>query len=148
VGEKLRVRGLAASHLSVFVRTNQFNADAKYTGHASMRLSPATSFSPALNQAAQQLLQRCFRPGFRYWKAGVMVDGLLPEGKGEADLFHAGNQVRETRLMAALDTVNQRFGRGTVQRAAMGIKQEWKMRRDNLSPSYTTAWGDLPRVKA
>jgi len=75
----------------VFVRTNQFNADAKYTGGAGLTLSPASSFTPALNDAAQQLLKRCFKPGFRYWKAGVIVDGLVPDAIKQPDMFNAGH---------------------------------------------------------
>ena len=141
-------RKLAASYISVFIRTNQFNADAKYTGHAGLALSPASSFSPALTQAAQILLERCFRSGFRYWKAGVMVDGLLQESKVQRDLFSTGHEVQETKLMAALDAVNLKFGRTAVHLASTGINSPWHMKREKLSPRSTTSWQELPRVKA
>jgi DNA polymerase V len=44
--------------------------------------------------------------------------------------------------------VNQRFGRGTMQLAGQGLKPRWTMRREMLSPRFTTCWEELPRVKA
>jgi DNA polymerase V len=148
VGEKLRARNLAASYLSVFVRTNQFNADAKYNGGAGVKLSPASSFTPALNDAAQRLLTRCYQPGFRYWKAGVIVDGLLPAAAVPPDLFDQANKPQEAQLMAAVDTINERFGRGAVRFAGVGLEQRWKMRREKLSSCFTTDWQGLLHVRA
>jgi len=49
--------------------------------------------------------------------------------------------------MAALDGINHGFGRGTLQIASAGLELVWKMRREKLSPSFTTAWRDLLVVK-
>ena len=47
--EKLRRRKLAASYLSVFIRTNQFNADPKYSDGRGATISPATNNTLKLN---------------------------------------------------------------------------------------------------
>ncbi|MDO5675404.1 MAG: DUF4113 domain-containing protein [bacterium] len=47
--------------------------------------------------------------------------------------------------MAAIDTVNREVGR--VHLAASGLNPTWAMRRQHLSPAYTTRWADLPRVQ-
>jgi len=44
--------------------------------------------------------------------------------------------------------VNQRFGRDAIYLAGQGIKPRWQMRREMLSPRFTTCWEELPRVKA
>jgi DNA polymerase V len=49
--------------------------------------------------------------------------------------------------MNVFDALNQRYGRDTVFVAAQGIEQKWSMRREMLSPQYTTRWKDVPRVK-
>jgi len=49
--------------------------------------------------------------------------------------------------MALMDKLNQR-GRGTLYFAGQGIQQAWQMKREMLSPRYTTRWSDLPIVKA
>jgi DNA polymerase V len=146
--EKLRRRNLAASYLSVFIRTNQFNGDPKYSGGRGTSLSPATSDTLKLNNAAQHLLDRCYKEGFRYWKAGVLLEGLVTQDLIQADLFRSPDTPQQKALMRVLDSINQRYGRDTLQLAGQGIKQRWRMRRDMLSPRFTTCWDELPRVKA
>jgi len=50
-------------------------------------------------------------------------------------------------LMAALDEINSRFGRGKVRLGLARKGGEWRMRQENLSPSFTTRWGDIPAAK-
>src|SRR5215469_14404964 len=146
--EKLRRRQLAASYLSVFIRTNQFNADPKYSGGRGATISPASNNTLTLNRLAQQLLVHCYKKGFRYWKAGVLLEGLVPVDCIQGDLFQAADSPRQKALMRAWDRVNQRFGRDTMQLAGQGLKPRWQMRREMLSPRFTTCWEELPRVKA
>jgi DNA polymerase V len=50
--------------------------------------------------------------------------------------------------MATIDTLNRRFGRGTVQWAACGLQPAWAMRRSRLSRAATTRISDVPVVRA
>ena len=50
-------------------------------------------------------------------------------------------------LMKAIDSLNRSMGRDTVRYAGSGIKRDWEMKRELLSPRYTTNWKDLPKVK-
>ncbi|WP_462055521.1 DUF4113 domain-containing protein, partial [Vibrio cholerae] len=38
-------------------------------------------------------------------------------------------------------------GSDAIFLAAQGITQKWAMRREMLSPQYTTRWKDLPKIK-
>jgi DNA polymerase V len=73
-GEKLRAEGLEVRHLSVFAHTNPHNGDAWYSGQRSAQIE-ATSDTLALVGEAVRLLRGVWRPGFRYFKAGVMLNG-------------------------------------------------------------------------
>lgn len=53
-------------------------------------------------------------------------------------LFLTRDPVRSGKTMAALDTINARFGRGTLRRASTGIAKSWGARQKNLSRRYTT----------
>ncbi|WP_022821538.1 DUF4113 domain-containing protein [Hymenobacter norwichensis] len=69
----------------------------------------------ALLSYAHLLLERLLEKGTAYQKAGVILDSLEPPGTGQQlDLFAADPAVKliDNR---ALDALNQRFGRGTVQ---------------------------------
>jgi DNA polymerase V len=48
--------------------------------------------------------------------------------------------------MRTVDKLNLRFGRDIVTFAATGRGRPWKLRRELLSPGYTTAWDELLRV--
>ena len=50
------------------------------------------------------------------------------------------------KLMAVLDEINQ-SGLGRVFLARQGMNSAWSMKRDHLSPAYTTRWADLPKVR-
>jgi DNA polymerase V len=45
-----------------------------------------------------------------------------------------------------VDGLNRDYGRGTLGYAAAGKQQAWKLRRDMLSPRYTTEWNELLSV--
>ncbi|MDL0035787.1 DUF4113 domain-containing protein, partial [Enterobacter hormaechei] len=51
------------------------------------------------------------------------------------------------RLMEVLDHLNVKDGKGTLYFAGQGIQQQWQMKREMLSPRYTTRYSDLLRVR-
>jgi DNA polymerase V len=48
--------------------------------------------------------------------------------------------------MRAIDQLNARFGRGAVGFGTAGERHRWKLRREFISPRYTTVWDELLRV--
>lgn len=49
--------------------------------------------------------------------------------------------------MNVLDRLNAENGHDTLYFAGQGIQQQWQMKREMLSPRYTTRYADLPIVK-
>lgn len=50
--------------------------------------------------------------------------------------------------MAALDAVNRRWGRGALTVAGAGINRPWTLKREMISPAYTTRLSDVPSALA
>lgn len=50
------------------------------------------------------------------------------------------------QLMKVVDGINH-SGLGKVWFAGRGIAPEWQMKREMLSPAYTTRWSELPVAK-
>jgi DNA polymerase V len=148
-GEKLRRQQLMAGQVMVFVTTNRFSASRPfYANSATVRLPYPTDFTPDLIEAAMQLLERLYRPGFHYQKCGVMLLDLSPVTQVQADLFDARDRAREAWLMQALDSLNTDYGARTVRVGNVGGKQPaWAMRQGFRSPRYTTCWRELPVVR-
>jgi DNA polymerase V len=149
--EKLRRQNSVTAHIRVFLETNPFNENARqYFGSAAVTLDTATNFMPDLIGAGMRALDACWRDGFRYKKAGVMLFDLHPATELQS-AFTTPEPVelaRRARAMAAMDGCNRAHGRGAVTLATAGITPAWRMRRGMCSPHYTTQWRDLREVAA
>ncbi len=144
--EKLRRQGSVAQAVQVFIRTNPFNENhPQYQQAITVPLTQATSDTVRLTRAALWGLKRIYRPGFAYQKAGVMLMDLHSAGQTQGVLFGTTSPGRPA-LMQVMDRANARWGRGTLRLAVEGAKKSWQMKRDHMSPAYTTRWEDLPKV--
>ncbi|MGV0953836.1 MAG: Y-family DNA polymerase [Fluviibacter sp.] len=148
--EKLRHQEHVAGAIQVFVQTNPFKADEpQYNNGVTVKLLHPTNNSFLLAEAALYGLKRIFKQGYAYKKAGVMLTALIPANQVPVDLF-SGFEEPETQraknLMATLDEINAKMGRGTVRSAGEGVQKAWAMRSDNKSKAFTTDWNQLAIV--
>jgi DNA polymerase V len=146
--EKLRQQGQAAGRMMVFIQTSPHRDDPYYSNGCTLSLSPATADSLALIRASHAGLTRIWRDGYRYTKAGVMLTDLMAAERVPVTLFEAADRQRSEKLMEALDSLNGRFGTGTVFPAGTGIKRAWRTQAENVTPHYTTRFEELPLVRA
>ncbi|MCW6512493.1 Y-family DNA polymerase [Lichenifustis flavocetrariae] len=145
--EKLRRQDLACGRLTVFVTTDKHRPqDRQYAAERSVTLPVASADTGKLNHAAMRALDALWRSGLEYKKAGVMLLNLAAADTVQGGLFDRPDDPRAIARMRALDSLNAKYGRGTVTFAAMGRKPGWKLRSDFVSPRYTTAWEDLLQV--
>jgi DNA polymerase V len=147
--EKLRQQGSAAGRVGIWIQTNIFREqDAQYTPNRSVAMPVASDDTATIAAWAMAILEAVWRPGYRYVKAGVMLDDLRPRGLVQGGLFDAPapeQGVRREALMGVLDAANKKWGRGSMGIGAGGVKTQdgWGMQRGNLSPRYTTNWDEL-----
>jgi DNA polymerase V len=128
--------------------TNEFKEGPQYSNTLTLKLPIATDSTADLIRCALQGIQAIYRDGYHYKKAGVMLIGLVPVSKTQADLFDEQDRGKSKRLMSALDSINDRWGAGTLHYASSGISKTWKTQFQHRSPAYTTDWGALPIVTA
>lgn len=148
--EKLRGQGSLAGSLMVYIRTNPFSEhEPKYHKALTVALPEPTADTRILVRWGVRLLKRIYRPGYAYQKAGVMLGEIRPRSMSQASIFaETGNTQRSDQLMAVMDSVNARWGRGTMRVAAEHAEHPWQMKRGHMSPRYTTDWDGLPKVLA
>lgn len=147
--EKLRAQNSRCGQILVFIHTSPHRPTPQYSKSVVVPVPP-TANTLTLVRAAQQGLRAIYRPGFEYAKAGVILldIGSATERQQELALEPKGRSRNDlTKLMEAIDSINDRFGRGTLRVASAGQagdRRKWAMRQDMLSPAYTTNWNDLP----
>ena len=147
--EKLRRQRSVTTGLLVFLHTNPFRTrDAQYRSSLYLPLPVASNDTRVLLRAAMAGLAQIYQPGFRYHKTGVMLLDLHADSLRQGNLFEAEESEQAARLMAVVDTINARLGRGTVRFARQGFNPRGGLRAERKTPAYTTRWDQLPRVKA
>lgn len=143
---KLRRQGSHAAVIQVFLQTNRFRKDLpQYTPSLAVPLPYPTNDSLEVNRWASYLCERMFKSDYQYKKAGIMLSEISPVTNRQGDLLE-GDMLTNNKLMLALDSLNQRFGRGTVKVSTQGAYQDWQMRQERKSPNYTSDWNEVPVV--
>ena len=150
--EKLRKQGSHTGQIMAFIRTSPFRQqDPQYSRSASIPLPSPTSDSAHITQAANAIVQRLYKPGYKYAKAGVMLMDLQPATREQLTLdFDVTMPENRVRLMLAMDQLNQRYGRGTLKLASAGAPRDiklWAMKQERMTPAYTTDWAKLLMVR-
>ena len=143
--EKLREDNLATSVMSVFLLTNHFNKkDPQYSNSAKIQFDYPTNNTIIIVKKALQGLEKIYRKGYRYKKAGVMMLNLSPISniRGLLEL----DKVKSDSLMQSFDLINVRYGSSTIHTAAEGIDKIWSAKNQKISPCYTTCFSDLLKV--
>lgn len=111
--EKLRAQKSLCKKVRVSIRTGMFNPEeAKYANGVVVDLPYPTDDVRLLTKAAVDALDHVFRPGFNYSKAEVMLLSLCQPGEYTDDLFATSQPTEATKVMAVLDEINGRWGRG------------------------------------
>ncbi|EDT9960387.1 Y-family DNA polymerase [Salmonella enterica] len=143
--EKLRGERQFCRHIAVFVKTSPFAVSEPYYGNvASEKLMTPTQDTRDIIAAAVKALDRIWVNGHRYAKAGCMLNDFTPTGVSQLNLFDDTQpRSNSNQLMKVVDGINH-SGLGKVWFAGRGIAPEWQMKREMLSPAYTTRWTDLP----
>ena len=147
VSEKIREEGLVAESMSIFVLTNHFNRREKqYSNSIKLHLPFPTNNSIKIVKRSLEGIRKIYRPGYKYKKAGIILYGLSRQNvtKGLLDYDREASD----SIMQTIDKINNRYGGETIKIASEGIKKIWRMKRENVSPCYTTRFDELVEVKS
>ena len=147
VSEKIREEDLVADSMSVFVLTNHFNRREKqYSNSIKLQLPFPTNDSIKIIKKALEGIRKIYRSDYRYKKAGIILHGLSKHSVTKG-LLDYDREVSD-RMMQTIDAINDRYGSSTLKIASEGIEKIWKMRRENVSQSYTTRFDELVEVNS
>jgi len=148
LGVKLRRERLCASVISVRLLTNKFGPEASQAYPAiTIPLEHPVNNTVDLVKVALQGLKKIYLRGYLFQKVEVTATGLIPEQEVQLNIFSDFKGVKHDKVSKVLDRLNMHYGAGTLKMAGEGLKQQWTMKRQFLSPCYTTNWNDIIKVR-
>jgi len=109
----------------------------------SCALPYATDHTGTILRTALQALEKIWRAQQYYIKVSIYLGGLIPKGQHHTDLFQAAEQQLHEPLTQVMDSINKRWGQGTIHHAMAHYQAPWAMRQEFLSPRYTTRADEL-----
>ncbi|MGP3789403.1 Y-family DNA polymerase [Pseudomonas sp. B392_1p] len=146
--EKLRAQQSMCKRVRVSIRTGMFNPDEpKFARGVMVELPYHTDDTRLITKGALAGLEQLFREGFGFAKAEVLLVDLRQRGEFTDDLFAQVQPEASERVMGVLDQINAKWGRGTLRPGRVPTEPDWGMRREMLSPSFTTRLDQLWVVK-
>ena len=141
--EKLRKQGSVAKSITLFIRTSPFSDKASYSNSMPLSLNQYTADTATFIKMGRYALERIYKEGYEYQKAGIMLFDIVPDHLQQLCLFQPEKYDAEARKrMQLIDHINGKFGKQTL-RVASESKKRWYMNQNYLSPRYTTCWDEL-----
>jgi DNA polymerase V len=144
VANKLRKQKSLASSMILFATSSPHDQEGYFRQSYFHKFTVPTNDTRNIIKVIQAAMPKLFKTGIRYYKCGVGLVDLHREQLFQFDLFNESTD--NPKLMSCIDNINARFGRSTVHIAAKGFEQKFTMRREFLSPQYTTNWSDIPKI--
>ncbi len=147
-GEKLRYQHSACGALQVSIRTGKHNPhDPYYAQSRIIRFPVATADSRKLIAAACEGVEKIFKPGLRYAKAGVMLLDIASCEQVQSELFDSADSNASLQLMRIVDQINHHYGKHTLFFGSEGTHKSWAMKRNLITQAFTTNWSEIPVVR-
>ncbi len=142
--EKMRKHDLAANAITVFISTDRFRpVPEPYSNSATYSSNYPSDSNQEIQEWTIKTLERIFKQGYDYRKAGIILSGLVPNENLTKRMFDDEKFQRQHKLMKAVDELNQKFGKDTVRFGSVKTDGSWKMKQTRKSQNYTTDWNEL-----
>ncbi len=146
--EKLREQNSFAYSLMVFIHTNNFREDLpQYYQNCIIQMPVPTNSTMEITHYALEALGKIYREGFQYKKAGVIITEIAPDNGIQMALFDQIDREKHTKIMHVVDSLNKGYTRNVLNLAVQGTNKKWSLKRELLSPCYTTKLSDVIELK-
>ena len=130
--EKMRWNNLTTGRIEVFLRTDPFKPiPYYYLGKHAYKSVYHSDVTSEIYRWVSFCLEKVFRPGLKYRKAGVILSDLVAPDTISLRLFNQKDFERRHRLNKLIDEVNFRYGRDVVRFAALKEQGGWQGKSDH-----------------
>lgn len=145
--DKMVNQSLKAKNITIYLTTNYFKTQEKqYKNSITISFPNHTDYLPDFVSATEKGVRQIFRDGYKYKKTGVLLTDLKTKGEIIPDLFTIKDP-RKEKLQKSINSINKKYGKGAIHcNLNRETSPKWEMKRERLSPRYTTDWKELPEV--
>lgn len=144
VAKKLRSQSSQAKKVMIFA-SNSPHDNHYYKQAIVYSFVMPTNNSSQLSHVISQVLPSIYQTGIHFYRCGVGAIELASNQFKQGDLFMVDKN--NLALMQCFDSINNRYGAGSINIASAGQTKKWNMKRHFLSPQYTTNWHDIPKIR-
>jgi len=146
--EKLRAQKMSAGVITVFLGFSNYYDHHKQYLSSTITFPMASSYTPELINYAINCLEKIFKKGVMYKKAGILLSDFCSSSHIQLSPFESIPDLeKQCNAMKTLDKINFKMGRNKLFFAASGIKHSWQPKREKKSPAYTTNWHEILTIK-
>ncbi len=145
---KLKKQHSRTKAITIFASTSRFRVDTPWTFlNKTHILSVSTNDLREIVSLSVEMLQKEYKEGYNYKKAGVILSEISDEKIIEQDLFDFIDRQKQERISKAVYKINRLAGPNKVHMAVQGESKNIQLKTDYISKQYTTNIGDILRIK-
>jgi DNA polymerase V len=145
----LRSQKLLARRIGFFTSTNKHKPGYRRWVREVQLLTPTNDTGQIISLLVKELSD-AFSRGQQYHRLGIFMHDFVPEGALQTDLLgyvDGAAHDRAAARMQALDTINNKWGRGKIYYASEDLSKSWQPKRHIGSPRYVSNWNELPEAR-
>ncbi|MCQ2588686.1 MAG: Y-family DNA polymerase [Treponema sp.] len=148
--EKLRKQNCECGGVYIHLSTCNYyleDSSQQYSNGGFVKFFRMTSYTPDIVKAALTILPAIFREGYGYKTIMITLFEIAP-ATGQGLLWvDPLEDIKKRNFMKGLDEITSEYGRNAISLAKGMIKSGWQMKRDYLSPCWTTRISDVPEIR-
>lgn len=145
---RLRTDKLLTRQIGFFIATNRHKPGYRQWVHK-IKLPMPTNDTGRITTLLIEAFGKMYSRSQRYYRLGVFLHDFIPEDALQTDLFGDIDPAKHDRSkarMQAIDSINNRWGRGKIFYAVENLSHAWQPRRGIGSPRYVSNWNELPEA--
>ncbi len=147
--ERLRQQKSECQTVQVTISTCNYysdDTDSQYSNGVIVQLPRLTSYTPDIVNAARLALPCIFREGYGYKVIMVTLLNIMPAQYQGWLWIDPKEDIKKRKLMDAVDEITATYGRQSITLAKSWTVNGWQMKREFLSPNFTTDIQMVPGV--
>ena len=144
---KLRKQNLATGNIVILLATHPFRQDLpQYRNSISIKLETEVFDILTITKKAMEGLKRIYKEGYGYKRVGILLTELKKDSMIQTNLFEEVDLNRAKALQKAYESINTTFGKEVIRVCMAKGEKKFKLKRELLSPCYTTRWEGVIEV--